>query len=71
MHNFREMAETFDAAAAWRRVGTPGSWAPSGGSGWTDPQAGRATGERARRLVEESRGALERTLKMLAEAGVA
>ena len=71
MHNFREMAEAFDRAAAWRRVRD----AVELGAVWRDwlddPESGRATGERARRLVEESRGALARTLEMLAEAGVA
>jgi 3-deoxy-D-manno-octulosonic-acid transferase len=71
MHNFREMAEAFDRAAAWRRVEDAGElgavW-----RGWLDdPEAGRVTGERARRLVEENRGALEKTIEILKEAGVA
>jgi 3-deoxy-D-manno-octulosonic-acid transferase len=71
MHNFREMAEAFDRAAAWRRVRDAAElgavW-----RGWLeDRESGRATGERALRLVEENRGALDRTVKMLAEAEVA
>jgi 3-deoxy-D-manno-octulosonic-acid transferase len=71
MHNFREMAEAFDRTAAWRRVGDAAElgavW-----RGWLEtPEAGRATGERARRLVEENRGALKRTIQMLEEIGVA
>jgi 3-deoxy-D-manno-octulosonic-acid transferase len=70
MHNFREMAEAFDRAIAWRRVGD----AVELGAVWRewldDPETGRATGEKARRLTEASRGALKRTLEMLKEAGV-
>jgi hypothetical protein len=40
--------------------------------GWLeDPATGRATGENALRLVEANRGALEKTIEMLKEAGVA
>ena len=66
MHNFREMAEAFDPPA-------PGAGWPDSrelAAAWRewldDPAAGRATGERALRLVEENRGALARTLEMLA-----
>ncbi len=66
MHNFREMAEQFDRTAAWRRAAD----AAALGSIWAewldDPAAARAQGERAARLIAESRGALERTLQMLA-----
>ena len=71
MHNFREMAEAFDRAAAWRRVRDAGEL----GTVWREqlegPESGRATGERALRLVEASRGALGRTVEMLKEAGIA
>ncbi len=71
MHNFREMAEAFDRADAWRRVGD----AAALGAAWKEwlesPETGRATGERARGLVEENRGALARTMDLLQEAGVA
>jgi 3-deoxy-D-manno-octulosonic-acid transferase len=66
MHNFREMAEAFDRASAWCRVadarGLEEAW-----RGWLDdPAAAREQGERARRLLDENRGALARTLEMLA-----
>lgn len=66
MHNFREMAEQFDRAGAWRRAAdarTLGEiW-----KGWLDDSASaREQGQRAIRLVEENRGSLERTLEMLA-----
>jgi 3-deoxy-D-manno-octulosonic-acid transferase len=66
MHNFREMAEQFDRAAAWRRAADALAlgeiW-----KGWLDdPASAREQGERAIRLVEENRGSLERTLEMLA-----
>jgi 3-deoxy-D-manno-octulosonic-acid transferase len=67
MHNFREMADAFDRAGAWRRVADAGElgavW-----RGWLErPETGRETGERALRLVEENRGALARTLETLGD----
>ncbi len=66
MHNFREMAEAFDTAGAWRRVED----ARELGAAWREwlenPDAARETGERALRLVEENRGAVGRTVAMLA-----
>jgi 3-deoxy-D-manno-octulosonic-acid transferase len=66
MHNFREMAERFDRAAAWRRVADAGELGAAWRCWLDDPAAARAEGERGRRLVEENRGALERTLELLA-----
>ena len=65
MENFREMAEHFDRAGAWRRAGGAEAlgeiW-----KGWLDDSAAaREQGARAARLVDENRGALERTLEML------
>ncbi|HEY4596318.1 MAG TPA: hypothetical protein VIJ02_07955, partial [Thermoanaerobaculia bacterium] len=59
----------FDSAAAWRRVRDAAElgvvW-----EGWLeDRDSGRATGERALRLVESNRGALGRTVEMLKETG--
>jgi 3-deoxy-D-manno-octulosonic-acid transferase len=71
MHNFREMAEAFDRAAAWRRVKDAGELGAVWREWLEDPEAGRATGERARQLVESNRGALEKTMEILKEAGVA
>ena len=52
MHNFREMAEAFDRAGAWRRVAD----AAELGAVWRQwlerPDTGRETGARALRLVE-------------------
>ena len=66
MHNFRDMAEAFDKAGAWRRVKDAGDLAAAWREWLDDPAAGRTTGERARRLLEENGGALERTMEMLA-----
>jgi 3-deoxy-D-manno-octulosonic-acid transferase len=68
MHNFREMAAAFDRAGAWRRVASARELAAAWGEWLDDPSAGRSLGERALRLVEENRGALARTLEMLAAA---
>jgi 3-deoxy-D-manno-octulosonic-acid transferase len=66
MHNFREMAAAFDSAGAWRRVKDVREL----GAAWREwlesPDAARETGERALRLVEENRGAVGRTVAMLA-----
>jgi len=65
MENFREMAEQFDRARAWRRAADADAlgeiW-----KGWLDdPASAREQGARAAQLVEENRGALEKTLAML------
>jgi 3-deoxy-D-manno-octulosonic-acid transferase len=65
MHNFRDMAERFDRAEAWRRVRDAGELAAVWGEWIADPAAAREQGERALQLLEENRGALERTLEML------
>ncbi|HSS78160.1 MAG TPA: 3-deoxy-D-manno-octulosonic acid transferase [Thermoanaerobaculia bacterium] len=65
MHNFREMAEAFDAAGAWRRVADSGELASAWREWLGDPAAARETGGRGLRLVEENRGALARTLELL------
>jgi 3-deoxy-D-manno-octulosonic-acid transferase len=67
MFNFREMAEAFDKAGAWRRVADPGELGAVWGEWMENPEAGREVGERALRLVEENRGALGRTMEMLKE----
>jgi 3-deoxy-D-manno-octulosonic-acid transferase len=66
LHNFREVAEIFDRAGAWRRVsdaaGLAAAW-----EGWlADPAEARRQGARAAALLSENRGALGRTLAMLA-----
>jgi 3-deoxy-D-manno-octulosonic-acid transferase len=66
MENFREMAAQLDARGAWRRVESAGELAAVW-EGWLrDPAAAAAIGERARAVAEENRGALERTLAVLA-----
>jgi 3-deoxy-D-manno-octulosonic-acid transferase len=66
MQNFRDMAERFDAAGAWRRVADGAELGRVWGEWLADPTAARARGERAAALVVENRGALARTLEMLA-----
>lgn len=66
MHNFRDMAEAFDRAGAWRRVADPRELAAAWREWLDDPEAARAVGGNALRLVEENRGALARTVEMLA-----
>ncbi len=65
MHNFRDMAERFDQAQAWRRVKDAEELAAVWGEWIADPEAAREQGGRALRLLEENRGALGRTLEML------
>ena len=65
MHNFRDMAERFDRAGAWRRVNDAAELATVWGEWIADPAAAREQGERAFRLLEENRGAVGRTLEML------
>jgi tetraacyldisaccharide 4'-kinase len=65
MHNFRDMAEAFDRAGAWRRVRDAGELAAVWREWLADSASSGAVGERGLRLVEENRGALARTLAML------
>jgi 3-deoxy-D-manno-octulosonic-acid transferase len=66
MDNFREMAEQFDRAGAWRRVAGPQELAAAWERWLADPEGARAEGARAALLVEANRGALGRTLALLA-----
>ena len=74
MENFRDMAAAFDRAGAWRRVDGAASLAAAWGEWLGDPAAAAAAGDRARQLVAQTRGALDRTLAVLApllgEAGL-
>ena len=65
MENFREMAEHFDRADAWRRVEDVRALAGVFGKWIAGPAAAESTGKRARSLVESNRGALSRTLELL------
>ncbi len=66
MENFRAMAEQFDRARAWRRVTS----AEELGRAWRrwldDPREAATVGGAASRLVASNRGALDRTMTMLA-----
>jgi 3-deoxy-D-manno-octulosonic-acid transferase len=66
MQNFRDMAERFDDAGAWRRVEDGAELGRVWREWLADPTAARAQGERAAALLVENRGALARTLEMLA-----
>jgi 3-deoxy-D-manno-octulosonic-acid transferase len=65
MHNFRDMAEAFDQAGAWRRVADARELAAVWREWLDEPETARAVGGHALQLVEENRGALARTLEML------
>jgi 3-deoxy-D-manno-octulosonic-acid transferase len=66
MHNFREMAEAFDRASAWRRVNDARELADTWRGWLDDPAAAREQGERAAALIDANRGALAKTVEMLA-----
>ena len=66
MHNFRDMARRFDDARAWHQIDDPaglaGVW-----SEWLDrPDEAAALGRRGLALLEENRGAVGRTVELLA-----
>jgi 3-deoxy-D-manno-octulosonic-acid transferase len=65
MTNFRDMAAQFDRSGAWARVGDASDLAATWRSWLAEPAAARALGARARRLVEDNRGALRRTLDLI------
>ncbi|MEA2600500.1 MAG: 3-deoxy-D-manno-octulosonic-acid transferase [Acidobacteriota bacterium] len=65
MHNFREMAEAFDRAGAWRRVADARELAAAWREWLGNPAAARETGGKGLRIVEENRGALARTVELL------
>jgi 3-deoxy-D-manno-octulosonic-acid transferase len=65
MDNFRDMAERFDEAGAWRRVADAAGLAEIWSTWLGDPAAASDVGERARKLVEDNRGALAATLALL------
>lgn len=66
MENFRDMAAQFDEAAAWRRVDDAAELAAAWREWLESPAAAQTLGERARRVVDDNRGALARTLAVLA-----
>ncbi len=66
MENFRDMAERFDEARAWRRVADAAGLAAAWREWLDDSTAARRLGERALALLETNRGALQRTLELVA-----
>lgn len=68
MDNFAEMAAVFDRAEAWRRVEDVTSLAACWADWLADPDAASALGARAAGVVDQGRGALERTRDFLAPA---
>jgi 3-deoxy-D-manno-octulosonic-acid transferase len=67
MENFRAVAAAGEKLGILRRVGGVDELARRIGDALRDRPALAALGERARRLVEESRGAAEKTAELLAE----
>ena len=65
MHNFREMAKSFDRTNAWARVTDAAELARLWRAWLDDPDTARAVGARAADLLAESRGAVDRTLDLI------
>jgi 3-deoxy-D-manno-octulosonic-acid transferase len=65
MHNFRQMAEAFDEADAWQRVGDPPALGEFFRQAVEESPAVAAVGARGRELVAANRGAAERTMALL------
>lgn len=70
MENFRDMAAELDRENAWARVRDAEELAAVWNRWLEDPDAAREVGRRGAVLVERNRGAIERTVAMLAEMGV-
>jgi 3-deoxy-D-manno-octulosonic-acid transferase len=66
MDNFRAMAEQFDRAGAWRRVASPAELGRVWRRWLDEPSEAGAVGAAATRLVAANRGALDRTVELLA-----
>ena len=66
LHNFRDVAERFDRAGAWRRVADAAELGDAWRGWLDDPAEAERQGHRGRALVETNRGALARTLDLLA-----
>jgi 3-deoxy-D-manno-octulosonic-acid transferase len=66
MENFREIAAEFDRAGAWSRVRDAAELAAAWGEWLAAPDAARAVAARAGALLAANRGALDRTLALLA-----
>jgi len=66
MTNFRDIADRFDRAGAWTRVTDAGELGDAWRRWLDDPAAGREVGARAAALFAANRGALARTLALVA-----
>ncbi len=66
MENFREMAELFDRAAAWRRVEDARDLGRAWETWLDDPAEAARLGEAGAAIVAANRGALARNLELLA-----
>ncbi|MEO1369870.1 MAG: hypothetical protein AAFX50_22030, partial [Acidobacteriota bacterium] len=66
MENFQEMAEHFDAGDAWRRVTGAEQLADVWGQLLNDPATADAVGGRGKALLDANRGALEKSLDLIA-----
>lgn len=65
MENFRAMAEEFDRRGAWQRVDSATALGETWGRWLEAPEKARPIGDAAAALVEENRGALDRTVVAL------
>jgi 3-deoxy-D-manno-octulosonic-acid transferase len=65
MFNFVEMAEIFDRAGAWRRAADATALGETWGAWLDDPEAAKQVGRAAADLLEQNRGAAERTARMI------
>ena len=66
MENFADMARRFDEADAWRRARDAGELARAWADWSADPDPARQVGERGRELRRANRGAVRRSIELLA-----
>jgi 3-deoxy-D-manno-octulosonic-acid transferase len=69
MENFREMAQHFDRAQAWHRVADAAELAECFDRLLSQPEQAGAVGARGRQLIEDNRGAADRTRDLLSSLG--
>lgn len=65
MENFRQIAESFDAQGAWRRVASAAELSDVLAEWLAHPEAARRLGQRGREALDAHRGATQRTLAVL------
>ena len=66
MENFADIATRFDDENAWSRVADGAELGETWRRWLSEPSEATVLGERGRLLVEANRGALERTVELLA-----